>query len=43
MEKNGNDWYATQKGEKLGAIQREGQYGKFLMWPESILSEIKLN
>lgn len=43
MEKKGNDWYATQKGEKLGAVQREGEYGKFLVWPDNILSEIKLN
>lgn len=43
MEKKGNDWFATHKGEKLGAIQREGEYGKYLVWPESILLEIKLN
>lgn len=43
MEKKGNDWCATQKGEKLGAVQRDGEYGKFLVWPGTILSEIKLN
>ena len=43
MEKKGNDWYATSKGEKHGAVQREGQYGKFILWPEAILEEIQLN
>jgi hypothetical protein len=42
MEKRGNDWYPTQKGEKLGAVQRDGEYGKYLVWPENILLEIKL-
>ncbi|WP_150452318.1 phospholipase D-like domain-containing protein [Arenibacter lacus] len=43
MEKKGNDWFATKKGEKLGAQVREGQYGKFVVWPEQILEEIQLN
>ncbi len=41
MEKNENDWYATKKGEKLGAIQKEGQYGKFIIWPENIIAKLK--
>ena len=40
MEKKGNDWYATRKGEKYGGIQKEGQYGKFIVWPEEIINEL---
>jgi hypothetical protein len=43
MEKKGSDWYITKKGENLGGQQREGQYGKFVVWPVEILDEIKLN
>lgn len=41
MYKKNDDWFATKKGENLGAKQREGQYGKFIVWPEEILEEIK--
>lgn len=40
MAKKGNDWYATRKGEKYGGIQKEGQYGKFIVWPEEIINEL---
>jgi len=40
MEKKGNDWYDTRKGEKYGGIQKEGQYGKFIVWPEEIINEL---
>lgn len=43
MEKKGNDWYSTRKGNELGALQKEGQYGKFIVWPEQILEELELN
>lgn len=43
MEKRGEDWYATKKGERLGAIQRDGQYGKFIVWPEEIIEETDLS
>lgn len=43
MRKNGNDWYLTDKGERFGGIQKEGQYGKFIVWPEEIIAELKLN
>ena len=42
MEKKDNDWYATKKGEKYGAIQKDGQYGKFIVWPEQILDKLEL-
>ena len=43
MKKKGNDWYATNKGQNYGAQQREGQYGKFIVWPEEIIEKIELN
>lgn len=43
MEKKGNDWYATDKGIEHGGKQKEGQYGKFIVWPEEIIEEIELN
>lgn len=43
MEKIDNDWHSTTKGKNHGAIQKEGQFGKFLIWPEEIMTEIGLN
>jgi hypothetical protein len=42
MYKKEQDWFATKKGEAQGAIQKEGQYGKFIVWPEQILDELEL-
>ena len=42
MYKKEQDWFATKKGETHGAIQKEGQYGKFIVWPEQILDELEL-
>ena len=41
MYKKDDDWFATKKGNELGAKQREGAYGKFIIWPEDILVDIK--
>jgi phosphatidylserine/phosphatidylglycerophosphate/cardiolipin synthase-like enzyme len=41
MYKRDEDWFATSKGIELGAKQKEGGYGKFIVWPEDIISEIK--
>ena len=38
----GNDWYATKKGDKFGALQKEGRYGKFILWPEEIIEQFEL-
>ena len=40
MEKKGNDWLVTKKGQNLGGKQRDGQYGKFVVWPEDIVDTI---
>lgn len=41
MYKKDEDWFATKKGNEFGAQQKEGGYGKFIVWPEEIISEIK--
>lgn len=41
MYKKDEDWFATKKGNELGAQQKEGAYGKFIIWPEDIISEIE--
>jgi len=40
MYKKEDDWYATKKGKELGGKEKEGQYGKFVIWPEEIALEI---
>jgi hypothetical protein len=42
MYKTEQDWFATEKGKLQGAIQKEGQYGKFIVWPKQILDELEL-
>lgn len=41
MYKKDEDWFATKKGNEFGAQQKEGAYGKFIVWPEEIISEIE--
>jgi phosphatidylserine/phosphatidylglycerophosphate/cardiolipin synthase-like enzyme len=43
MIKKDDDWIATRKGEEFGGLQKEGQYGKFIVWPEEITSELSLS
>lgn len=40
MYKKGDDWYSTKKGNEFGAQQKEGAYGKFIVWPEEIADNI---
>jgi hypothetical protein len=42
MEKEGNDWFATSKGNRFGALQKEGKFGKFILWPEEIIVQLGL-
>ncbi|MBI9067578.1 MAG: phospholipase D family protein [Salinivirgaceae bacterium] len=41
MYKKDENWLSTKKGVELGGISKEGQYGKFIIWPEEIAKEIK--
>ena len=36
MYKKDEDWITTKKGKEMGGIEKSGQYGKFVIWPESI-------
>jgi phosphatidylserine/phosphatidylglycerophosphate/cardiolipin synthase-like enzyme len=40
MYKKDDDWFATKKGKEFGGIEKEGQYGQFVIWPEEIKKEI---
>ena len=41
MYKKEDDWVATKKGKELGCTEKVGQYGKFVVWPEELTSEIE--
>tara|TARA_B100000795_G_scaffold76298_1_gene54280 strand:- start:162 stop:884 length:723 start_codon:yes stop_codon:yes gene_type:complete len=41
MYKKEDDWISTKKGKELGCSEKEGQYGKFVVWPEELIAEIK--
>ncbi|WP_317131383.1 phospholipase D family protein [Maribacter sp. ACAM166] len=40
MYKKDDDWFVTKKGKEFGGIEKEGQYGQFVIWPEEIKREI---
>lgn len=40
MYKKEEDWITTKKGKELGGIEKDGQYGKFVIWPEDIAKYI---
>lgn len=40
MYKKEEDWITTKKGKELGGIEKDGQYGKFVIWPEDIAKHI---
>jgi len=40
MYKKDEDWIATKKGKEFGCSEKEGQYGKFVIWPEEIIDKI---
>ncbi len=40
MYKKDDDWFASKKGKEIGAIEKEGQYGKFVIWPEELIESI---
>jgi len=42
MYKKEDDWFATKKGNEFGAKQKEGAYGKFIVWPEEIIERLEL-
>jgi|SRR5690554_3399376 len=40
MYKKDEDWITTKKGKELGGVERTGQYGGFVIWPEDIAKHI---
>ena len=41
MYKKDGDWITTKKGKEVGGVEKNGQWGKFVIWPESIVKHIK--
>lgn len=40
MYKKGDDWITTKRGKEAGGEEKQGQYGQFIVWPESIAEHI---
>ncbi|MDO1498907.1 hypothetical protein Q2T40_00525 [Winogradskyella maritima] len=40
MYKKEEDWITTKKEKELGGIEKAGQYGKFVIWPEGIAKHL---
>lgn len=40
MYKKDDDWITTKQGKDAGGIEKAGQYGKFVIWPENISKHI---
>jgi len=36
MYKKEDDWTTTKRGKEVGGIEKSGQYGQFVIWPEEI-------
>ena len=41
MYKKDDDWILTKKGKEFGGFEKEGQYGKFVIWPKEIVDLLK--
>jgi phosphatidylserine/phosphatidylglycerophosphate/cardiolipin synthase-like enzyme len=40
MYKKDDDWVTTKRGKEAGGIEKSGQYGQFVIWPEDITKHI---
>lgn len=40
MYKKEEDWITTKRGKEAGGIEKNGQYGQFVVWPENIAKHI---
>ena len=36
MYKKDDNWITTKRGKEVGGIEKSGQYGRFVIWPEEI-------
>ena len=41
MYKKDGDWITTKKGEGIGGIVKDGQWGKFVIWPKEVAENIE--
>ena len=41
MYKKEEDWITTKKGKEIGGVEKSGQFGKFVVWPEEIARHIE--
>lgn len=40
MYKKDDDWVTTKRGKETGGIEKNGQYGQFVIWPDNIAKHI---
>lgn len=40
MYKKDDNWITTKRGKEVGGVEKEGQYGKFVIWPKDIAKHI---
>ena len=40
MYKKEDNWVTTKRGKEIGGIEKSGQYGQFIIWPEEIGKQI---
>jgi len=40
MYKKEDDWITTKKGKDIGGVEKSGQYGNFVIWPEDVAEHI---
>jgi phosphatidylserine/phosphatidylglycerophosphate/cardiolipin synthase-like enzyme len=40
MYKKAENWIVTKKGKEFGGVEKEGQYGQFVIWPEEIKNQL---
>jgi phosphatidylserine/phosphatidylglycerophosphate/cardiolipin synthase-like enzyme len=40
MYKKDEDWITTKRGKEIGGVEKSGQYGQFIIWPEDIAKHI---
>lgn len=40
MYKKDDDWFTTKQGKQVGGVEKEGQYGQFIIWPEKMVQHL---
>jgi|TARA_B110000879_G_C10978295_1_gene434355 phosphatidylserine/phosphatidylglycerophosphate/cardiolipin synthase-like enzyme len=40
MYKKDDNWITTKKGKELGGLEKTGQYGNFVVWPEDLAKHL---